>query len=277
MPTSGVIFVVVDDDRSALPLFTGSHIPRIRFELALERLDLAAAVADAPEEWRGRVEVLREVIGSLRPAKFDMDALRQVRSPGWPSALERAWQRLVGRHLDAHGVPAVLDDELAAAFLFRGGERERGDRSLQRHLRYHPRDVRGWLLLADREPVRAAVRCAFHGGPVLDVAPDLVEQIEEDELVPPADWLLSYAWFARAIPLDEIAAALSAEGILAAPPIPMPGDGRAFAWFLLDAGGRPLGAGSTGVVAARERLQRISPAAYRRYLARAARARARGR
>jgi hypothetical protein len=53
--------------------------------------------------------------------------------------------------------------------------------------------------------------------------------------------LLTYAWFARAVGLDELAAALSAEGILAAPPMPLPGDGRAFAWFLLDAGGGPSG------------------------------------
>jgi hypothetical protein len=261
----------VSDDTD-LPLFTGSHIQQIRFERALDRLDLAAAVASAPDEWRDAVAALRDALGSKGLAGADLTALRRARREDWPASLERAWQRLVGRYLDAHGVPGVLEGELAAAFLLRAGERTRAVDSVRRHLLYHPRDARGWELLAGFEPVRAAVRCAFHGGPVLDAAWELVDAIEEDEVSPPADWLLSYAWFARTVGLDEIAAALSAEGVLAAPPMPMPGDGRAFAWFLLDAGGRPLGPGSQGVVAARERLQRISPMAYRRYLQRAAHA-----
>ncbi|MBM4244364.1 MAG: hypothetical protein FJ148_11185 [Deltaproteobacteria bacterium] len=267
MPGRQLGLVGGDDDE--LPLFSGSHIPRIRFERALERLDLEAAIRDAPEAWRERVVALCDAVAAGGAKGVDLAALRLARCPDWPAVLERAWQRLVGRHLDGHGVPGVLDGELAAAYLFRGGERERGERSLQRHLHYHPRDVRGRQLLAEREPLRAAARCAFHGGPVLDVAWALTELIDEDQVAPAADWLLSYAWFARAVTLDEVAAALTAEGILAAPPIPMPGDGRAFAWFLLDAGGRPLGPGSTGVIRSRERLQRVSPAAYQRYLRRA--------
>lgn len=261
----------VSDDDPDLPLFTGSHIAHIRFERALEQLDLAGAVADAPAEWREAVVALRDALGP-GVASADLEKLRRARRTEWPAPLERAWQRVVGRHLDSHGVPGVLDGELAAAFLLRSGERDRAAASLGRHLKYHPRDARGWELLAELEPLRAAARCAFHGGPVLDVAAEILDAIDEDEVSPAADWLLSYTWFARVIDLDEIAAALAAEGILAAPPMPLPGDGRAFAWFLLDAGGRALGSGSQGVVAARARLQRISPTAYKRYLQRAARA-----
>jgi hypothetical protein len=39
---------------------------------------------------------------------------------------------------------------------------------------------------------------------------------------------------------------------------------------LLDAGGRPFGPDSVGVIEARKRLQRISRAAFQRYLARVA-------
>jgi hypothetical protein len=262
----------VDDDSGDLPLFSGGHIPRIRFERALERLDFEAALLDAAAEWRDAVAVMRDAVGASGIAGADLAALRRVHAAGWPAPLERAWLRVVGRHLDAHGVPGVLDGELAAAFLLRAGERERAESSVRRHLSYHPCDARGWRILAEFEPLRAAARCAFHGGPVLDVAGELLDAISEDEVSPVGDWLLAYAWFARAVGLDDLAAALWAEGILAAPPMPMPGDGRAFTWFLLDAGGRPLGPGSKGVVAARERLQRVSPVAYKRYLRRAARA-----
>lgn len=265
----------MSDDLSDLPLFTGDHIAAIRFQRALDRLDLAAAAIDAPLEWHEAVAELRDALGACTAAGADLAALCRARREGWPAAVERTWQRLVGRHLDGRGVPGVLDGELAAAFLLRGGERERAERSLRRHLSYHPRDVRGWQLLAEFKPVRAAARCAFHRGPVLEAAWELVDRIAEDELSPPEDWLLSYAWFARAVDLDEVAAALAAENLLAIPPMPLPGDGRAFARFLLEAGGRRFGPDSLGVIAARERLQRISPAAFRRYLDRTAGAGAR--
>jgi hypothetical protein len=83
-----------------------------------------------------------------------------------------------------------------------------------------------------------------------------------------APWLLSYAWFAHRVGIEEIRAALDAERMLATPPLAVPNDARAFAWYLLDAGGRRYVGKSVGVVEARERLQRISPAAFRRYLAR---------
>jgi hypothetical protein len=262
----------MDEDSGELPLFSGPHIPQIRFASALERLDFDAALVDTPAQLRDAVAAIAEAVGRRGMGGVDVDALCRAHADGWPAALERAWQRVVGRSLDAHGVPGVLGEELAASFLLRAGERERAASSVRRHLSYHPRDVRGWRVLAEFEPVRAAARCAFHGGPILDAAGDLLDAVAEDEVAPVADWLLAYAWLARAVGLDELAAALAAEGILAAPPMPMVGDGRAFTWFLLDAGGRPLGAGSKGVVAARERLQRISPVAYRRYLRRAARA-----
>jgi hypothetical protein len=251
----------VADDFSDLSLFHGEHIARIRFERALERLDFDAAVRDAPAGWCETVATLRDAVAVRGLVGADLAALRNIHGEGWPAPIERAWQRVVGRLLDAHGVPGVLEDELAAAFLLRADDRERAEASVRRHLSYHPRDVRGWRILAEFEPLRAAARCGFHGGPVLDAAAELVDAITEDEVLPVAEWLLAYAWFARAVGLDELAAALSAEGILAAPPMPLPGDGRAFAWFLLDAGGRPLGPGSEGVIPARVRLQRISPVA----------------
>jgi hypothetical protein len=99
------------DDESDLPLFTGLHVPRNRYARALDRLDLQGALADAPAEWRDAVEALAAVLGGAGPARADLARLVACRRAGWPPDLERAWQRLVGRCLDAHGIPGALDGE----------------------------------------------------------------------------------------------------------------------------------------------------------------------
>jgi hypothetical protein len=254
------------DDADDLPLFYGPHVPGVRFRNALERLDLRAAVADCQDEWRDALREMAEA-WSEGAGRADVPRLVNCRRSGWPEVFERTWQRLVGRCLDSHGIPGVLDGEPAAAFLLRGGERERARRSLDRHLASHPRDWRGWKVMAEFDPVRAAARCGFHDGPVLeDKAGDLIDMVREDELDPVGPWLLTYAWFTGEISLDEITGALQAEGTLARPPLPVRNDARAFAWYLVDAGGRRLGLESVGVVEARSRLQAISPVAFRRYL-----------
>jgi hypothetical protein len=258
-------------DDPELPLFTGPHVPRIRFERAIERLDFRAAARDAPEEWRSAVEEFAAAADREGAGKTpELELLLGLRRDGWPVVLERAWQRVAGRCLDRRGIPGVLGGEPAAAYLLRGGERERARKSIHRHLEYHPRDPRAWAVLAEFEPLRGAARCGFHGGPLLDGAGDLIDMVREDELEPVARWLLPYAWFSGGVTLDEIARALAAEGAFERPPLPIPADARVFAWYLLDAGGRPLGSNSVGVVEARKRLQRISRAAFRRYLLRVA-------
>jgi hypothetical protein len=260
----------MDDEGATLPLFEGAHIPRIRFENALERLDLRAALADAPPVWREAVAAMAAAVGGGGPAHADLDALVRCRCSDWPAVLERAWQRLAGRRLDAHGIPQTLDDQPAAAYLLRGGERERARKSISRHLRHHPRDVRGWELFAHFEPILGSARCAFHGGPLLPAAGDLIDAVTDDGLKPVQPWLLSYGWFAHGIELDHIAQALEADRLIRQPHLLVPGDAKAFAWYLLDAGGRPFGPDSVGVIEARTRLQRISPAAFQRYLKRVA-------
>jgi hypothetical protein len=260
----------MDNDDATLPLFEGAHIPRIRFENALERLDLRAARADAPVALCEDVAAMAAAVGAGGPARADLDALVRCRSADWPAVLERAWQRLVGRRLDAHGIPQTLDDQPAAAYLLRGGDRERARKSVGRHLQHHPRDVRGWEVFASFEPVLGAARCAFHGGRLLPAAGDLIDAVTEDGLKPVEPWLLSYGWFAHQLALDDIAQALEAEQLIRQPQLLVPGDAKAFAWYVLDAGGRPFGPDSVGVIEARKRLHRISPAAFHRYLARVA-------
>ena len=257
------------DDSSDLPLFHGPHIRQIRFERALEGLDLRTAVEAAPEEWKVVVEELALVLEQAgSPVRADVEDLVRCRRDAWPATVERAWQRLIGLNLDGRGIPGTYNGELAAAFLLRAGETERAHRSLRRHLYHHPRDLRGWELLVNFEPVRAAARCGFHGGPLLDAAGELIDLVCEDGLQPVERWLLNYAWLARQLQLDEIRDALDAEHMLAVAPFAVPGDARAFAWYLLDAGGQRYVGRSVGVIEARQRLQRISEAAFRRYLAR---------
>jgi hypothetical protein len=260
---------VGDGDERDLPLFHGPHIPRIRFERALERLDLGAAAQDAPEAWRSAVGALAAAVeaGAGR-GHARAEALARIGREQWPAVLERTWQRLMGRALDGSGIPATHGGEPAAAFLLRGGEKARARRSIERHLERHPRDAGAWELLARFDPVRGAARCGFHGGPVLDAAGDVIDLVREDEIEPVAPWLLAYAWFSRRIDLDEIRRALAAERMLSTPPLAVPNDARAFAWYLLDAGRRRYVGRSVGVVEARERLKRISAPAFRRYLAR---------
>jgi len=252
-----------------LSLFEGPHLRQVRFERALDRLDLGAAAADAPPEWQPAVAALADVVHDRVPRDpAHLERLVAARRPGWPAAVERAWQRLVGRRLDASGVPAVLDGEPAAAFLLRGGEPERARGSLRRHLRRRPRDAGAWRLFAGFEPVLGAVRCAFHGGPVLPAVDHLVDLLGEDEVEPVERWLLPYAWLAHEIGLEDVRSALEAERRLENAPIPLPGDAAAFAWYLLVARGQRLTSGACGVIEARTHLRDVSRAAFRRYLAR---------
>jgi len=252
---------------SQLPLFHGPHVPDIRFRNALARLDFHAALADCPEQWRDALRDMAEAWSPEgKPGRPDQERLLRARQSGWPDIFERTWQRLVGRCLDSHGIPGVLDGMPAAVFLLRAGERERARRSLDRHLASHPHDWRAWATLIHFEPVRGAVRCGFHDGPVLEKAGDLIDMVQEDELDPVGPWLLSYGWFTGQVSLDEISSALAAEGTFARPPLPLRNDARAFAWYLLDARGRPFGPKSVGVIEARVRLQAISPPSFLRYL-----------
>ncbi len=254
-----------------LPLFSGMHVQAVRFESALDRFDFRAAAEAAPEGWSDAPTHLADVIeraGGID--RVSVEDLAICRQSTWPAALERAWQRLVGRRLEASPDTATYEGEMAAAYLLRGGDIDRARRSLERHLGSHPRDSRAWQLMTTFEPRRAAVRCAFHGGPVLDTLNDLVDLIEEDGLEPLEPWLLSYAWLNRDISLDEIRAALAVDAGMNIGP-PEWEAARNFARRLLDAGGQraePHSA-SPSVITARQQLKSISEAAFRRYLARA--------
>jgi hypothetical protein len=249
------------DDDLTLSLFDGSHIPRLRFERALAGLDLEAALADAPAACRAPLLEMRAALGQRSIADGDLDALVRCRRKNWPAEIERTWQRLVGLRLAASSVPGTLDGEPAGAFLRRGGDHDAARQALERHLRTSPRDVGVWEVLAAYDPIRSAARCAFHGGPVLEqLVGTLLDAIEEDELQPAAPWLLVFAWFDHQLALPDLAAALEAEGLNEAP-APTAGDARAFAWHVVQAG-----AGTS--TDTRRVLKQISPAAFRRYLAR---------
>lgn len=254
-------------DTDTLDLFSGPHVPRVRFERALKVLDFQRAVADAPPEWRDAVQALADAWGHERTPDA-LEALVRARREGWADAVEEAWQQAVGICLDQTGIPRVLNGEPAAAYLLRGGAEDRARTSIRRHLRAHPRDEKGWRIQARFEPVLAAVRCAFHGGPLLPGAEFAVDLVEEDDQTPVRQWLLSYGWFLGAIGLTDFEEALEVEGLLKGSPLPIAGDGRAFAFYLLAAERirRGLIVPDRNTVDNRRLMRQISPAAFRRYL-----------
>lgn len=239
-----------------LPLFSGAHVPAVRFARALDELRLMDAMEDCPPPWR---EALGAMIEATELAgRHDLDRLLAARLPGWPEELERAWQRLVGRRLDGRGIPSVHAGEPAAAYLFRGGETQRGLKSLMRHLDRHPADVVAWALAVPFVGALAVARLAWHGGAILPEAGRWVEAIEEDEQPDPAAWMLAYAWFAGDLGLADLEPATR----LMPRPLLLPGDGRAFTWHLVDL------QAERDPMQVRRRLKQISPAGLRRYLER---------
>ncbi len=256
------------DDRS-LSLFDGEHLASRRLEQALEALDLAAAAAVAAQPWPRVIGQLAAAVGEGSPGRAELEALLAAHESDWPDWLERLWQRLVGLRLDGRGFPGVLDGQPAAAFLLRGGERDRGIQSLSRHLQRHPTDAVAWRIRAELGDRVAAVRCAWHGGRLLLAVRDLVDLVEVDEQEEVAAWLLPYAWLSRWIDSAELRAALSAEGLLDALPMAIPGDARAVARYMLWAEEHRLAGGgpTTTAVHDRRRMKRISPVAFQRYLA----------
>ena len=91
---------------SVLPLFSGAHVPAVRFARALDELRLMDAMEDCPPPWR---EGLGAMIEATELAgRHDLARLLAARIPGWPEELERTWQRLVGRRLDGRGIPSAV-------------------------------------------------------------------------------------------------------------------------------------------------------------------------
>jgi hypothetical protein len=202
-------------------------------------------------------------VSALSAAK-EVPAIVAARVEGWPEPVDRAWHRLLGRALDRHGIPGVLDGEPAATWLLRGGERERARRSLARHLLHHPADPVAWRVAVTFEGLPAAARCAFHGGPVLPELDPVAEPLEEDEQEDIAAWGLAYAWL-----LGQVGTPLLAEAVSAARlerPLPIAGDGRGFTYLLVETEHEGPGPPSPQVVEARRRLRVISPRAFQRYL-----------
>lgn len=252
-----------------MDLFTGPHVRSVRFSRALDELDLEAAYHDAPDEWAEAVGRLRAAVGAGRT---NLRRLVAARAPGWPEEIERAWQRLVGRSLDGHGFPSSHDGEPAAAFLLRGGERDRALTSIKRHLQQHPREAAAWLILAAMEPARGACRAGFLGAEEavlrrFDAVDALFEAAEADEHARPERWLLVYAALAGRLPIADVVEAVEAEKLVGRP-LGVPGDPVAFAVFLVEAEGLRASDPKLGVdaIEARRRLRKVSAPAFERYL-----------
>ena len=248
-----------------LDLFLGPHVPQVRFEGALDRLDLDGALPCAPEEWREATAAFAAAarIPARRPR---MAALGAARVHGWPAALERAWQRLVGRALDRRPTPETWQGEPAGAYLLRGGEEDAATLSLHAYLAAHPSDAVAWATLSALDPFPAAVRAAFHGGPTSPVLEPACDAMEEDGIPPSRGWTLVYALLTRLIGDPVVEAALAAEALDGTRPLPVRGDGLAFAIYLLEAEQvRRTGELGPDEIRVRRALQGIHPGAFQRY------------
>ncbi len=253
-------------DFDDLPLFQGPHLAAVRFQQALARLDLEAAVRDSPEALRESIQGLRLALrrGSVASR---LSALLAARQPDWPPELDEAWNRLVGQRLDGTR-PELLDGQPAAVYLLRGGDEQGAHESIGRHLAHRPTDAAAWSFAARWLGEVALVRAAFHGGPVPPELRPLADQVEEDEQSPVGRWLLPYAFLAGKLDTDEVKDALDAERI--SQPLPLAGDGAAFAWYLVELfhERKSGGAGGPREIEARRRLQKISAPTLRRLIGR---------
>lgn len=256
-------------------LFFGAHVPQVRFDQALARLDLEFALDNCVGPWD---EALSEMIAAgctKDPAKIDLARLVAARVDGWTEPLETAWQRLVGERLDSRKIPGVHEGQFAADFLRRGGEVKQAAASARRSVAAAPGDGHAWVALAHIDPHPAAARAAFHGIQLQNAHPPLagleriLDALEEDELPTEGPWLLPYAWLVGLATTEDLASALAAEHILERP-IPMSGNATAFAFCLVEV--EAFRQGTTGLsgteVDARRRLKIVSEPAFRRYLAR---------
>jgi hypothetical protein len=259
----------VPSSRGQLNLFHGRHIAEQRCQEALDRLDFTAALSDAPADWEPALSAIHAAVASRAARPKDAQKLLSCHDPSWPVWIERAWQRLMGRALDSGRNGETASGEPAAAYLLRGGEVEAAEISVGRFLSRHPCHAVGWRILARIRPMPASARLAFHGGEVLPPLSDLAELAEEDEMLPVPRWLLSYAFIAERLARSELEDALRAEGLFDQPPLPIPGDAVAFAWYLVaeeQTRTSPM-PGGISPVAARRALKRISPLVFRRFIA----------
>lgn len=246
-----------------LPLFTGVHLTDIAFRDALQRDDAAGAAAVAPEIWRPAAVALAE---ALQPSTPEARVQQLGLLAGeMPAPLQPCWHRLMGQALCQHTPVAVHAGQLAAWYLLQGGRADLARAALERHLAVRPTDPDGWQLLARWQPLRAATRCGFHGGPLLDeghgsdAIAALVTDIQDEDL-PIAPWLLTFAWFAGDVTTAELGEAVAAEGMLRELPKSEADDAKAFAAWLVEAERDPRD------LHTRRKLQGIHAGAYRRWL-----------
>jgi hypothetical protein len=249
-----------------LSLFSGPHTTENPFRQALDHDDLEAAVRVAPAIWRGATSALQHAVQAASP-EARVAALAAV-SHDLPELLKPVWYRLVAQSLDKHSPVGIHDGQSAGWFWLLGERPDLARKSLQRHLSVRPLDVEAWALLAKFEPERASARCAFHGGPVLAEAAEMVKEVEADDL-PAGPWLLPYAWLLGKLSDADLRDALQAEDLHRRTPLAIPRDAKAFAAYMdVAREQRRRGHVAPGEIDARRAMQQIHEPAFQRWLLR---------
>lgn len=241
-----------------LDLFNGPHIPAIALAAALTQDDLATALSHAAPEQRAALAALLAA-ASKPKGKSRLRALAALDLP--PDEISNARYRQMAMELQGQ-TPIGSHDGQPAGWYWRAGDRtQEAIDALHEHLTHAPFDANAWTLLAEFEPMRAGAIAAFVGGPVSAQALGLLVDCDDD--LEPTDWLIVYAWMQGHVSSDELAV-FTAAAAASALPVPLPGDGRAFAAWIVVAERDPSD------VSARRALQKIHPPTFKLWLARRA-------
>jgi len=241
-----------------LDLFSGPHIAAIALAAALTEDDLATALVHAAPEQRAALAALLAAANKPK-GKSRLAALAALDLPA--DEISHARYRQIAMELQAKS-PIGSYGGQPAGWYWRAGDRsEAAIAALHDHLTHVPLDVNAWTLLAEFEPLRAGAIAAFVGAAISTQALDLLADCEDD--LPPADWLVVYAWLQGYVSNDDLAVvcAIDMDSTL---PVALPDDGRAFAAWIVVAERDP------NDVRARRALQKIHAPTFRLWLARRA-------
>jgi len=249
-----------------LDLFDAHVQSDLALRCALDGDDLTAALPLAPKAWLASLTLLWRA----QHARTPKSAAKMLLSIGQlPPLLRPVWHRLLGRALATDAPTATLAGLPAGWYLLQGGDSAGARAALQAHLQRLPCDAEAWRIQAMLGDVQAAIRCGFHGGPILPELHDLSKVATDCEL-PAGPWLVALGWLDARLTAAQLQDAVQAIGLWRTPPLPEPDDGFGFTAWLAVAEETRTREVDPVHVRARKALQTIHAPMFARFLVRLA-------
>jgi len=249
-----------------LDLFDAHVQSDVAFRRALDGDDLTAALPLAPKAWLPSLTLLWRA----QHARTPKSAAKMLLSLGeLPPLLQPVWHRLLGRALATGAQSATHAGLPAGWYLLQGGDSAGARAALQAYVQHLPCDAEAWRIHAMLGDVQAAIRCGFHGGPIL---PELHElsQLAVDCDPPPGPGLVALGWLDERLTTAQLQDAVQAIGLWRTPPLPEPDDGFGFTAWLAVAEETRTREVDPVHVRARKALQTIHAPMFARFLGRLA-------